>query len=64
VAAKEARSGRRVTSGASAIALVVNVRRLGPETQVGTFAVNSIPSAFMTDSVVFSVGLPFALNDR
>jgi hypothetical protein len=32
--------------------------------QAGTLAVNSIPSAFMTAMVVFSVGLPFSLNDR
>jgi len=29
-----------------------------------TFAVSSMPSAFMTASVVFNVGLPFALNER
>ncbi len=33
----------------------------GPAT---TFAVSSRPSAFMTASVVFKVGLPFALNER
>jgi len=36
----------------------------GPVGQTWTFAVNSIPSAFMTAIVVFSVGLPFSLNDR
>lgn len=28
------------------------------------FAVSAIPSAFMTASVVFRVGLPFSLKDR
>src|SRR5665213_3967166 len=35
-----------------------------PIDQACTFAVNSIPSAFITAIVVFSVGLPFSLNDR
>ena len=30
----------------------------------GTFAVSSMPSAFITASVVFNVGLPFSLNER
>jgi len=30
----------------------------------GTFAVSSIPRAFMTARVVFKVGLPFSLNER
>jgi hypothetical protein len=29
-----------------------------------TLAVNSMPNAFMTASVVFKVGLPFSLNER
>jgi hypothetical protein len=31
---------------------------------LAAFAVNSIPRAFITASVVLSVGLPFSLNDR
>jgi hypothetical protein len=31
---------------------------------LGVLAVNSIPRAFITASVVLSVGLPFSLNDR
>jgi hypothetical protein len=30
----------------------------------GTFAVSSMPRAFMTAKVVFRVGLPFALKER
>ncbi len=36
----------------------------GPLIQAATFAVNSIPNAFITAIVVFNVGLPFSLNDR
>jgi hypothetical protein len=32
--------------------------------QAFAFAVNSIPSAFITASVVLRVGLPFSLNER
>jgi hypothetical protein len=32
--------------------------------QAWTFAVSSIPSAFMTAIVVFNVGLPFSLTER
>jgi hypothetical protein len=31
---------------------------------LAAFAVSSIPRAFITASVVLSVGLPFSLNDR
>ena len=32
--------------------------------QLQTLTVNPIPSAFITASVVFSVGFPFSLNER
>jgi hypothetical protein len=36
----------------------------GADPQAWTFAVNSMPSAFIPAIVVFSVGLPFSLNER
>ncbi len=37
---------------------------IAPQAASGTFAVNSIPSAFITASVDFKVGLPSSLKER
>ena len=41
----------------------VGISAPAPPAASSTFVVNCTPSAFITASVVFSVGFPFALND-